>query len=208
MKKKNIYKLVLTIAAFCFLSSNTQAQTVELTAGYGYQFGSKVNYGLNSYIKLNESDQYSFTIGVDMFKGAMTEVTYIHHSTEIIQSEPGDYRKVTDLNADWILVGASKYLEMEKLRPFFGGGFGMGIFNSNNEHPEVGKIDTKFYLAVAIKAGANYMFNDTWGLNVQGNLMFPIQWGGVYIGTGGAGLSGSSTTLIGGFSGGLVYRIN
>ena len=66
--------------------------------------------------------------------------------------------------------------------------------------------------AFAFKGGVNIMISDMIGINLQGNLMFPVNWGGVYIGGGSGGVSGgvgvSSTTIIGGFSGGLVFRIN
>jgi outer membrane protein W len=208
MKKSILLKTILVLTISIFINNTISAQTVELTAAYGYQFGSKSEYGWNEYVKFDEGDQYSFTIGVDMFQGVMTEVTYTHQSTSIIQkdNELGT-EKLMDLNADWIMVGASKYLTKDKLRPFIGGGLGMAIFNPNNEIPRVGRVDTKFYLAFSAKAGVNYMFTEQLGINVQGNLMIPIQWGGVYIGTGGAGLSGSSNILVGGFSGGLVYRL-
>jgi hypothetical protein len=54
------------------------------------------------------------------------------------------------------------------------------------------------------------MFSEHVGLNLQGNLMFPVQWGGFYVSGGSGGVSSgasvSSTTIIGGFSGGLVFR--
>jgi hypothetical protein len=211
--KKSFVLTSLLILAITLVSNTIQAQTVQLTAAYGYQFGSKSNYGYNNYIKLNESDQYSFTIGVDMFEGVMTEVTYVHQSSDIVIKNSGNpERRITDVNADWIMIGASKYLTKDKLRPFLGGGIGAAIFNANNENfdgfDDLNRpIDTKWYLAVSMKAGVNYMFTERVGINVQGNLMVPIQWGGVYFGTGGAGVSASSNILVGGFSGGLVYRL-
>lgn len=210
MKNNHLYKILFLSIITALSSLTTEAQTVEVIPSYGYQFGSKIDYGRN-YIKLQESDQWGVTIGVDGFKGIVTEVTYFHQSTAITAFGPNiENNHIADLNADWILVGASKVLPMdnEQLRPFAGGGIGMAIFNTNNEAPTIGSIDTEFYFAVSLKAGINYMFNEKIGLNLQGNLMFPIQWGGVYIGTGGGGVSGSSTTLVGGFSGGLVYRLN
>ena len=208
MKKSILFK-TLCIIVLAFTSKISQAQTVELTASYGYQFGSKSNYGYNNYVKVDESDQFGFTLGVDMFQGVMTEVSYTRHSSTITRRENGQTDLLTDLYMDWITIGASKYITKDKLRPFIGGGIGAAIFNSENANEDIfdHPIDTKWYLAGTIKAGINYMFNEQWGLNVQGNLMIPIQWGGVYFGTGGAGVSGSSNILIGGFSGGLVYRL-
>ena len=55
------------------------------------------------------------------------------------------------------------------------------------------------------------MLTEVVGINLQGNLMFPVEWGGSYVsgGTGGVGggASVSTTTVIGGFSGGLVFRL-
>ncbi|MEI6866077.1 hypothetical protein [Flavicella sp.] len=206
MKKTFTIKSFI-IVALLTITYSIQAQTVELTASYGYQFGSKSSYGYNNYVKFNDSDQFSLTIGVDMFQGIMTEVTYTHQSTEIINREGGATQRLMDLNADWIMVGASKYLTKDKLRPFLGAGVGMAIFNPNNEIRSVGSVDTKFYLAFSVKGGVNYMITEQLGINIQANLMVPIQWGGVYIGTGGSGVSGTSNILIGGFSGGLVYRL-
>lgn len=208
MKKTPFLRSTLLIAAVFLFSLISKAQTVELTAAYGYQFGSQLDYGYNSYLKINEGDQYSFTIGVDMFKGTKTEVTWVHQNTYVTRRTNGETKRITDLNADWIMIGASKYFDKDKLVPFVGGGLGTVAFNSINENIHGSdNIDTKWYFAVSLKAGANYMFNENWGINVQGNLMFPVQWGGVYFGTGGSGASLSSTTLIGGFSGGLVYRM-
>jgi hypothetical protein len=210
MKKTTFLKTaIITAVAFIF-SLNSNSQTVELTAAYGYQFGSKSNFGFSNSIKINDGDQYSFTIGVDMFKGIMTEVTWIRQSSDITLRYQGETDRLTDLNMDWIMIGASKYLTKDKLRPFIGTGVGAAIFNASNENQDIldRPIDTKWYLAVSMKAGINYMFNEKWGLNVQGNLMVPIQWGGVYFGGGGPGVTGTSNILIGGFSGGLVYRLN
>ena len=55
------------------------------------------------------------------------------------------------------------------------------------------------------------MISEVVGINLQGNLLFPVEWGGVYVGGGTGGVSGgasvSTTTVIGGFSGGLIFRL-
>ena len=46
---------------------------------------------------------------------------------------------------------------------------------------------------------------------LQPQRLFPVSWGGVYVAGGpggiGGGVSVSGTTIIGGFSGGLVFRL-
>jgi len=51
------------------------------------------------------------------------------------------------------------------------------------------------------------MFSERVGINLQGNLLFPVQWGGFYVGGGGTGINTGTTIVIGGFSGGLVFRL-
>ena len=55
------------------------------------------------------------------------------------------------------------------------------------------------------------MLSERVGINLQGNLLFPVEWGGFYIGAGTGGVStgiNTGTTIVmGGFSGGLVFRL-
>jgi hypothetical protein len=198
------------------ISFSTHAQTIEITPSYGFQFGTKLNYGPN-YIKIDDSDQYGITLGFETFKNTMIELSYFHQGTELrirdIIISPSESR-LADLSVDWILVGGTKYFPSGKIRPFAGGALGMVVFSPKNENISVinSSLGSSTKFAFAFKAGVNIMFSDRVGLNLQGNLMFPVQWGGVYVGGGPGGVSGgvgvSSTTLIGGFSTGLVFRID
>jgi hypothetical protein len=111
------------------------------------------------------------------------------------------------------MVGGTKYFPKGKIRPFFGSALGVVILSPSNENKNIinRSLDNETKFAFSFKGGINIMFSDKIGLNLQGNLMFPVSWGAVYVGGGSGGVSAgagvSSTTLIGGFSGGLVYRI-
>ena len=207
--------LYLTLLASIVFSFGAYAQSIEITPSYGYQFGSKLNYGSN-YIKMNSSDQYGITIGVETMNNTMTEVSYFHQGTELLirdvfYSPHEDH--LSDLSVDWIMLGATRYFPSGKVRPFVGGALGLVIFSPKNENYDIvsRSIDSSTNFAFSFKGGVNIMFSEHVGLNIQGNLMFPVDWGGAYIsgGTGGVGggVSVSSTTVIGGFSGGLVFKI-
>jgi hypothetical protein len=198
------------------ISFSTHAQTIEITPSYGFQFGTKVNYGPN-YIKINNSDQYGITLGFETFDDVMAEIYYFHQGTELLIRDiilsPSENR-LSDLSVDWILLGATKYFPSGKIRPFAGGALGMVIFSPKNENTFIinSSLGSSTKFAFTFKAGVNIMFSDRVGLNLQGNLMLPVEWGGIYVGGGPGGVSGgvgvSSTTLIGGFSTGLVFRID
>jgi hypothetical protein len=214
MKKYTVFVIVMFVTGL--ISQNSLAQTIEITPSYGYQFGSKLGYSSN-YIKIEDSDQFGITIGFETYDDVMVEASFFHYGTELsirdVFYSPSE-QKLSDLSADWILVGGAKYFPAGNLRPFLGGTLGMVIFSPNNENTEIinRSLSNSTKFAFAFKGGVNIMISEMIGINLQGNLMFPVDWGGVYIGGGSGGVSGgvgvSSTTIIGGFSGGLVFRIN
>lgn len=207
----------LSLLLFCLtLSFGASAQVIEITPSYGYQFGAKQGYGPN-YVKLEGSSQFGGTIGVETYKGLMAEFTYLNMSSELrirdIIIGPSEER-LSDLNIDWFLLGATRYFKQGKVKPFAGGGLGLVVFSPKNENQDLGDSDRPIRLnsdtrfAFSFKGGVNIMFTDAIGLNLQGNLYFPVNWAGAYIGPGGVGISTGSTVILGGFSTGLVFRID
>ena len=214
MKKSIVFGIAMFVTGI--FSFNSLAQTIEITPSYEYQFGSKLNYGSN-YIKIEDSDQFGITIGFEADDDVMIEASYFHFGTELsirdVFYSPSE-QKLSDLSADWILVGGAKYFPAGNLRPFLGGALGVVIFSPSEENTSliIRPLESSTKFAFAFKGGVNIMISEQIGINLQGNLMFPVSWGGVYVGGGSGGASAgvgvSSTTIIGGFSGGLVFRIN
>ena len=212
---KNHFLGALIILIF-FGTQHSSAQTIEITPSFGYHFGTKLNYGSN-YLKYKDSEQWGITLGFETFDETMVELSYIHQGTTInirdIILSPNE-RRLADVSGDWIMLGGTKYFPTGKLRPFVGGSLGLTFFSPSNENRDIinKSISSETKFAFSFKGGVNIMFSDRVGLNLQGNLMFPVNWGGVYVsgGTGGvgAGVSLGSTTVIGGFSTGLVFRLN
>lgn len=200
---------------FTFITTVSIAQSIEITPSYGYQFGTRLDYGRN-YIEVEDSDQWGITVGYETFTNTMIELSYVRQSTQInirdIIISPSESR-LADFAGDWIMAGGTRYFPKGNIRPFVGTAFGVVIMSPSNENRDIVnrslRSDTRF--AFSFKGGINFMFSERVGFNIQGNLMFPVNWGGVYVGggTGGvtAGASVSSTTVIGGFSGGLVFKL-
>ncbi|OIQ27545.1 MAG: hypothetical protein BM564_12290 [Bacteroidetes bacterium MedPE-SWsnd-G2] len=208
---------LLTLFTFFLLVFGIQirgvSQTVEITPTYGYQFGSKLNYN-GGYFKLNDGNEFGITVGFNTYKGLLAELTYIRHESDLrfrdVVFSPNE-TNVSNINFDWIMVGASQYFKTGRVKPYAGGALGVVIITPQDQNFGDTNIylDTNTKFAFSFKAGVKIMLTEVLGLNLQGNLMFPVDWGGYYVGVGpggvGGGASVNSTTLIGGFSGGLVF---
>jgi len=205
-------KLLFIIAFTFFTITSSWSQIIEITPTYGYQFGSKLYYGANNYIKAESGDQFGITLGIEADYDMMLELSYIHHSTELrlrdVFISPIENR-ITDLSADWIMIGINKYFGDDMIKPFFGGSVGVVFLTNDNVNYEIVNysISNNSKFAFSFKGGVNIMFSEAVGINLQGGIMVPVTWGGAYIGTGGGGISVSGTTVIGTVSGGLVFRL-
>lgn len=206
--------ILISFLSFWFCTTqHTFGQSVELTPTYGYQFGSKLSYN-GGYFKLKDGNEFGITAGFNTYKGLMAEVTYVRHESDLrfrdVVFSPNE-TKIANVNLDWIMIGASQYFNTGKVKPFAGGALGVVIITPDDQTFGMSNIvlesNTKF--AFSFKAGVKIMLTEVLGLNFQGNLMFPVDWGGYYVGVGPGGIGGgatvNSTTLIGGFSTGLVF---
>jgi hypothetical protein len=205
---KKLYFLFL----MAFLSFSASSQVIEITPSYGYQFGAKLGYGPN-YLKLEDSDQFGVTLGVETYTCLMADLTYINMSSELrirdVVFSPLE-NKLADFNLDWFLIGATRYFKQGKVKPFAGGSLGLVVVSPSNENNTIidNNLDSTTRFAFSFKGGVNIMLTDVIGLNLQGNLYFPVNWAGVYVGPDGARISTGSTVILGGFSAGLVFRLD
>lgn len=206
---------ILTITFLALLCGFWGYSQLEITPTYGYQFGSKLNYGPN-YLKVDDSGMFAITVGYEARPNYMVEVTYINMSTELRIRDriasPSESR-LSDLNVDWFMLGGTRYFGNDKVKPFFGGQLGLSVFSPNDVDRTIAPrgLDSITKFSFGFKGGVVVMFSERVGINLQGNLLFPVEWGGFYIGagTGGvsSGINAGSTIVMGGFSGGLVFRL-
>jgi hypothetical protein len=216
-------KKYLSLLVFTLLFSMVVfAQTYEITPSYGYQFGTRFDYGIG-YIKAEPSGQWGISAGAEVQPGMVVKLSYVSMATEgtirDIDINNGNESRFTDLQNDWFLLGVQKYLKDGKVKPFVGGGLGLLVVSPKNEAllectgclprgeitPNIG---SNTYFAFNFEAGVNIMLTEVIGINVQGNLYIPVNYGGFYFGTGGIGVTTGSSQILGGFSGGLIFRID
>jgi opacity protein-like surface antigen len=213
--------LIASVILSC-IGITAHGQAFEITASYGYQFGTRLNY-LGGYVKADANGHWGISAGLEVQPKLIAKLSYVSMGTEarVRDIDISNNREVrlSDLQNDLFLLGVQRYFQDGKVKPFVGGGLGLVVVSPKNEatldctgcipNREITpNLSSKTYFAFNFEAGVNIMFSDNVGFNVQGNLFFPVNYGGFYVGTGGAGFSTGSTQIIGGFSGGLVFRID
>ena len=208
--KKSLFLLVSV-----FMWCTATAQSIEITPSYGYQLGTKLSYGSN-FIKMDAGSQFGIVLGIETMNDLIAEITYIRQSADLsirdlVVSPQESF--LADLNADWIQVGAINYFSDDLVQPYAGGGLGVVIYSPQNENFDIltRPLDNQTVFSFHFKGGVNIMFSDVVGINLQAALLLPVNWGGIFVGAGPGGPSGgvsiSSTTINGAFSGGLVFRL-
>lgn len=192
------------------------AQDLEITANYGYQFGTRLNYGRN-YLKITDGDQFGVGLGFSTGNDFVIELTYMHQASELRINDRvisiGEER-LSDVSMDLVQLGGIRYFDNGgSVLPFVGGGAGLAFFSPSNENRDLvsRSLDSSTEFAFSFKGGVRIMMTDAFGISLQGDLIFPVEWGGVYIaggpGGGGGGVSLATTTIIGSVSGGVFFRI-
>ena len=210
MKNRFIATLVMAL-----LATWGYSQAIEITPTYGYQFGAKLNYGSN-YLKAKDSGMFGVSLGYEVRPDYMVEVSYFNMGTELRIRDriasPTESR-LSDLNIDWFMLGGTRYFGNDKVKPFFGGQIGFSVSSPKNVDRDIAPngLDSATKFSMGAKGGVVVMFSERVGLILQGHLLFPIQWGGFYVGAGTGGIStgvNTGTTIVmGGLSGGLVFRL-
>lgn len=206
----------MIIALLAMLSVTLgHSQAIEITPSYGYQLGGRLNYGPN-YFKVQSSGMFGISLGYEIRSNYMLEATYLNMNTELRIRDriasPVESR-LSDANIDWFMVGGTRYFGNDQIRPFFGGQLGLSVFSASNVNRDIAPngLNNSTNFSFGFKGGVVVMLSERVGINLQGNLLFPVEWGGIYVGAGTGGISTgvnvSSTIVMGGFSGGLVFRL-
>ena len=193
--------LIALIAAFNIAAGN--AQKIEITPQYGYQVGSKYNYYLG-YYKLKASDQFGVTVDCTVGNDFQAEFSWIQQQTSVgVQNvEYPVEQEVSDITVNHFQFGVIRTFGYSDLVPFAGLSLGWSTFD-----PDRRNYGSNSTFTVGINGGIKYFFSDHVGVRLQTQLLFPIEWGGIYLSTGGGGISAGGTLVQMNFSGGLILAL-
>ena len=186
-----------------YAKNNNPERLVELGYTYNYQFGGKTyayyNTGGYSEIEVSDSDSHAFTLSVPAKWNTRLELYFSNQNTSLHGDRKFD---PLDVAIRYYQIGVIKEIPKGKLIPY--GAFSLGaveINTSGNSYDDVWKF------AISLGGGLKYYFNPRLGLKLEARMLAPIAYGGLYIGTGGSGVSASSATLQGYIGGGATFAI-
>lgn len=203
MRKHHYLPLLLGLV--CLMGTHfIQGQKVEITPQYGYQIGAKLNYN-GGYIKLKSSDQYGLTFGVNVADDVSVEFMWARQNTSVNVKDVIYYpqeTEVTEATIDHYQIGAIHMFGYSDAKPFVGLSAGWSNFN-----PEEEDYFSNTNFTLGLTGGLKYFFNKRVGLRLQAQLLMPVNWGGIYVGGGGSGVTVGGSILQLNFSGGLIIGL-
>ncbi len=196
--------IFIVMAIALALTQTISAQKVEITPQYGYQVGAKYNY-YGGYVKLKSADQYGLTFGVNATDDITVEFMWAQQNSNIRIKDFQFYPRetaLTDVVVNHYQIGAIHMFGYSEARPFLGLSAGWSTFN-----PDIDLYDSTTTFTLGLSGGLKYFFTDRIGIRIQSQLLMPVSWGGVYISSGGGGVSAGGSILQLNFSGGLIIGL-
>jgi len=208
---KNVHSRIIAVILLTLTFGAEAFTQFEITPYTGYMFGGRA-YGYYNEVKISDGQNFGIHGNMEVYPGIEVELMYtrlVSNAVAWSYRESGQY--TFDLASQYFMVGALKYLEFGKVRPFFV--FTGGISAHSPQDPE---LSDKIAGAINLGAGVKIFLTDYLGIRLQGRILTPLYFSGIGlgcgIGTGGAGCGGgvglSSTLIQGDFSGGIIVRIS
>jgi hypothetical protein len=200
---KKVFVITAMLVGFAGASS-TMAQGLKLTPFYGYTVQDKV-YGYYGDLTIGDGSHYGATLTYEKSSTLAVDLMYSYQSTsygvKVLTPGTGYPSGTYKGSISYLMLGSRHSPDFNaKVAPYGGLLIGAAIFNS-----DVTSEEWKF--AVGGKLGLVYHINEKFGIMLQTQLLVPVQGVGVYFGTGGAGVSTTSSATQLGFTGGLEIKL-
>ena len=204
-------KLLFSISLILF-SIFSNAQTIEITPMGGYSFIGGMNF-YEGRVNVLDNASYGIKIGFSPIEHSVLEFSYQGTETsakwEPYNSWGSTYpREEFPVNTNFFTLSFQheRMLTSDKVYGFGGLGMGMAYY-----HPTGRNVSDVYSFAVTVDLGVKIFLTDRIGIRLQGGLQMPLyfQGFGMYVGSGGSGLSMNAGTYAvqGGFSAGVIFRL-
>ncbi len=183
-------------------SIENSTRIIELGATYNYQFGGKIHAFHNGRYKefrVDDSESYTITASVPTKWNTRIELSFFNQNSKI---SGGNNFGEEYLAIRYYQVGVIKEMPKGDIIPY--GAFSVGAVELN---PDGSRYDNIWKFALTLGGGLKYYITKSVGIKIEGRLMAPITYGGLYFGTGGSGVGASSYTVQGYIGGGVTFAL-
>ena len=217
---------ITLLAAGAIGPARAASKPLELTPTIGWQWGGTLDgyeqngITLGGDVHVNAALNYGGAIGMEIRPGEWAELGYSYQSSEVIVRPAGKPSfKVSNLGTHYIQASGARNLIPHgegKAYPYVMGGLGMAIFSPgpisvSADVPATTHVGTQYLFAMSAGGGIRVKMNEKADLRLQARLLLPVNWasGGLYFGTGGAGVgvSGGSFMPQGEATLGLTFKL-
>lgn len=200
-------KLFFVLLCLFLTASLVRSQSFEIVPTVGYTFADRFHIPRGE-AKIGDAFSYGATLSYVASSRLSLDLTWTGMSCDSwARSSHYDLNTAGTVNANYILIGTTKYFPLnQEARLFTGAGIGVGIFSGKDD--DLGS-STKF--AVGVKGGFKYDIAPNAGFVLQASLNMPVGdvgaglWWNVGSGPSIA-VSSSSPFFQFGLSGGFVIR--
>lgn len=196
-------KMAGLAALFSLSTTVINAQHVEMSAFGGWATGAVMNTSSGD-LHIKNSTNFGGTFSVGATEEAQLEFTFNHMNSKLTLDgyDPTITNRECDINVDYYTLGIVRSKNMGKATPY--GTLAMGLVDY---HPLETDFDSEQKFVVTLAAGVKIKTGERLGIKLQARLLLPVFYGGVYFGTGGAGVSGGASMVQGDFTGGIYYTL-
>ena len=197
---KKIIILSLLAILFVLPQQAFSQKGIEISGYTGWMLGGKVNL-YNGSLKIDDGQNWGITLSYEIAPGMKAELMYNRLVSDLVVREYGNEPYVeTTIATQYFHVGAVKELMYEGvIRPYGTGSLGAAIFSDRD-----GYYNDKWRFSIGLGGGLKIFPTERIGFRLQARMLVPLYFNGIWIGTGGGGVTTSSTIIQGDFTGGLI----
>jgi hypothetical protein len=198
MKKLIIFSLLATL--FLIPQQAFSQKGIELSGYTGWMLGGKVNL-YNGSLKIEDGQNWGITLSLPIAPGMKAELMYNRLVSDLTVREYGNAPYVyTKVATQYFHVGAVKELMSEGVvRPYGTGSMGATVFSDRE-----GFESDRWRFSIGLGGGLKIFPTERIGFRLQARMLVPLYFNGIWFGTGGGGVSTSSSIVQGDFTGGVI----
>ncbi|MCK5781779.1 MAG: hypothetical protein KAH10_04280 [Flavobacteriales bacterium] len=181
----------------------TKERLLEVGLIASYQFGGKFYAYTNNFveeIRISDGTSYGITASIASKWNTRVELAFSWQETSMYGNGTSDWREGVSIR--YYQIGVIKEMPNGKIIPY--GTISMGAVQIDSEND---RYSDEWKFAITLGGGLKYYLTDAIGIKLEARMMAPISYGGLYLGTGGSGVSAGSATMQGYFGGGLTFAL-